>query len=607
MSALLRTVFPRVASISPSSATSWRRTATLSRSPKPFTISNALRRSYASSHSHHDSHHHHDSHDKSDTAGRHDPEYEGRNQLYILFAVAALGPVFWKLTESDSTAKAAVKTLAAAVTPSSSKTPAETPKPAAPPVKLAPQKVVPEVTYVLVGAGTASFHAMQAIKEKEPDANILIIGEESHAPYERPPLSKELWFNTVNKNDLKFKDWQGNERNVFFFPPESYQLVEPAQIESILSTPVHDASKVRWIKNAKVSALDVDEQVVELDIGRKIKYKKILIATGGVPKSLPNAKALPADVQRKVTTYRGIDDFKKLHNIAEGDKTIVVIGGGFLGSELAAGLAQKGKGSKLKVVQVFPEEGNMGQIFPKYLTKWTTEKMRKEGVDVRPKVQVDSFEADKGKVAVVLNDKSKVVADHVVVAVGIKPSVDLAEDAGLELDEKRGGILVNAELEARGNVFAAGDCTSYHDIALGRRRVEHYDHAVASGRRAGQNMVGEKKPYNHQPMFWSDLGPEISYEAVGNIDANSPTVGVWAKGNDKVKLNADALPASQKDGKLDEQYGKGVVFYMDRKKKIVGILMWNLLGKVDVARSIIKQGKTYTDINDLVTLFNVHQ
>ena len=162
------------------------------------------------------------------------------------------------------------------------------------------------------------------------------------------------------------------------------------------------------------------------------------------------------------------------------------------------------------------------------------------------------------------------------------PNTSLAKASGLEIDPKIDGVVVNAELEARTNVFAAGDVTSYHDVALGRRRVEHYDHAYMSGRHAGLNMTGEHKPYNHQSMFWSNIGPDVNFEAVGIIDSSLPTVSIWNK----------SQTSNIKPG--DEDYDQGVVYYL-REKKVVGVLLWNLFGQLDNARKIVQSQKFITE------------
>lgn len=124
-------------------------------------------------------------------------------------------------------------------------------------------------------------------------------------------------------------------------------------------------------------------------------------------------------------------------------------------------------------------------------------------------------------------------ADQVVVAIGVEANTEFAKDSSLEVDPEQGGFLVNAELEARSNLWVAGDAACFYDVKLGRRRIEHHDHAVISGRLAGENMTGARKPYLHQSMFWSDLGPEVGFEAIGIIDSSLETVGVFAKATEQ--------------------------------------------------------------------------
>ncbi|PIO36682.1 hypothetical protein AB205_0159270 [Aquarana catesbeiana] len=182
---------------------------------------------------------------------------------------------------------------------------------------------------------------------------------------------------------------------------------------------------------------------------------------------------------------------------------------------------------------MFPESGNMGKVLPEYLSHWTTEKVKREGVNVLTDAVVKSVCYRDGKLHIHLKDGRQVQTDHIVAAVGLEPNTELAKSGGLELDGDFGGYRVNAELQARNNVWVAGDAACFYDIKLGRRRVEHHDHAVVSGRLAGENMTGVAKPYWHQSMFWSDLGPEVGYEAIGIVDSALPTVGVFAKATEK--------------------------------------------------------------------------
>ncbi len=159
-----------------------------------------------------------------------------------------------------------------------------------------------------------------------------------------------------------------------------------------------------------------------------------------------------------------------------------------------------------------------------------------EGVQIIPGAHVKKAVLDNEKLLITLesnnNDKNEakwVVADHVVVAIGIQPNIELGTASELEVDSKLGGFLVNAELQARNSIWVAGDAACFYDTRLGRRRVEHHDHAVVTGRLAGENMSGSSKSYTHQSMFWSDLGSKIGFEAIGIIDSSLKTLGVFAQ------------------------------------------------------------------------------
>ena len=162
------------------------------------------------------------------------------------------------------------------------------------------------------------------------------------------------------------------------------------------------------------------------------------------------------------------------------------------------------------------------------------------GVTVIPKANISEAQLNDDRIAITLESLSQtegpkakwIIADHVVVAVGLEANVQLASKSGFEIDSKLGGYVVNAELQARNGVWAAGDAACFYDTKLGRRRVEHHDHAVVSGRLAGENMTGAGKPYWHQSMFWSDLGPKIGFEAIGLVDSSLQTVGLFSKADE---------------------------------------------------------------------------
>jgi len=497
----------------------------------------------------------------------------------------------------------------------------EVPPTAAAAAPVASLELPTHVPYLLIGAGTSSFAAFRAIKSRDPKAKILVIGEETHSPYMRPPLSKELWFSEDPDvgEKLRFKQWNGKERSLFFESDEFY--CNPADLND------KENGGVAVVRGHKVVKLDVVGRKALLDNGMTVTYDKCLIATGGRPKNLPTLSNAPDNVKEHVTLFRNIDDFRRLEAVSRKVQSITIVGGGFLGSELACALGRKAKSNGLEVVQVFPEEGNMGRVLPKYLSQWTTDKVKAEGVQVLPNSQVTKAALDGDKIVLSLQNGQEIKTDHVVVAVGLDANTDLAATSGLEIDPDFGGFRVNAELEARSNVYVAGDAACFYDVKLGRRRVEHHDHAVVSGRLAGENMTGAGKPYWHQSMFWSDLGPQVGYEAIGVVDAALETIAVFAKSTAAdtpkavVEATGEGVRSETENAATEvsplkgaavlhapvqgEEYGKGVIFYT-RNDVVVGLVLWNVFNKIPVARRILREGLTTDKLTEAAKLFDLH-
>ncbi|KAL0994200.1 hypothetical protein UPYG_G00119150 [Umbra pygmaea] len=487
----------------------------------------------------------------------------------------------------------------------------------------APVEFPSHAPYLLIGGGTASFAAARSIRARDPGARVLIITEESELPYMRPPLSKELWFSDDSSvvDTLRFKQWNGKERSIYFQPPSFY--VSPPDLEKV------ENGGVAVLTGKKVVHMDVRGNKVTLSDNTEISYDKCLIATGGVPRNLQVIERAGEEVKMRTTLFRKIEDFKALDKVSRDTKSITIIGGGFLGSELACALGRRSADSDLEVIQMFPEKGNMGKVLPEYLSNWTTTKVKSEGVRVITEALVKNVNYTDGKLEIKLKDGRIVKTDHIVAAVGLEPSVELAKSAGLEVDSDFGGYRVNAELQARSNIWVAGDAACFYDIRLGRRRVEHHDHAVVSGRLAGENMTGANKPYWHQSMFWSDLGPDVGYEAIGIVDSSLPTVGVFAKATAKdtpkaateksgtgirsesetegtASSTVASTPPPSPEPQQKDDYGKGVIFYL-RDKVVVGIILWNVFNRMPIARKIIKDGEEHADLNEVAKLFNIHQ
>jgi programmed cell death 8 (apoptosis-inducing factor) len=272
------------------------------------------------------------------------------------------------------------------------------------------------------------------------------------------------------------------------------------------------------------------------------------------------------------------------------------------------------------------------------------------GIDIRPnssiasisktaddRVEIKLRRTDDSTESAGTQEDSSVVVDHVLVAIGAAPNVGLvsAEDLDRTSDFGAGGVKVDEHLHFGKNIFGAGDVISFPDKALDlQRRVEHYDHALASGKLAGLNMAEDSEPqaYNSLSMFWSDLGPKIGYEAVGLVDSSLTTVGIWAKGEaestpekaslDPTDVRTESIgqtssrseePAPSSPAKPGNdaaspapEYRKGLVLYV-KDRKIVGILMFNLFNRISLARSVIKQRMTTEHLQDIVDIFNINE
>ncbi|KFB39483.1 AGAP008044-PA-like protein [Anopheles sinensis] len=512
----------------------------------------------------------------------------------------------------------------------------EKPSPQKGPYPLSSKDLPKHVPYLLIGGGTACIAAFRSIRGHDPKAKVLMITNELEMPYMRPPLSKELWFSPSESEPLKFRQWNGGERSIFFEPNDYY--IDPAKLSDAPNGGIAVA------RGYEVQRLDVTKRKAILTDGTEIEYDKCLLAPGARPKNLPVFESAPLAVREKVTLFRSVRDFQRLtEKLGDGHK-VAIIGGGFLGSELACALSKSEQTSKknIEVFQLFNESGNMAKVLPEYLSHWTTERLREEGIKMWPKTQVKAAEMQGKQVKLTLLDDSVLLVDHVIVAVGSEPNTNLAKTSGLEVDGNMGGFVVDAELRARSNVYVAGDAACFYDTKFGRRRLEHHDHAIVTGRLAGENMVGLNKPYTQQSMFWSDLGPKISFEAVGLVDSALPTRAVFAIrsvedltravagatiGNDSAKLQAanangeikSVTPAeggSKSEGadnnrtqevseKEEDGFNKGVVFYL-RENKVVGVLMWNVFNKLGIARKIVDQCTEWDDLNEVAKLFHLH-
>jgi len=373
--------------------------------------------------------------------------------------------------------------------------------------------------YLIVGGGMTADAACRGIRERDPDGSIGLVGEERHPPYNRPPLSKGLW--------------KGKDENSIWR--------ETAALE------------VEFHLGRRVVALDLSECRATDDQGEIYSYERLLLATGGRPRRL----AIGGD---DVVYFRTLDDYRRLSQAEAGH--VVVIGGGFIGSEIAAALASNG----WRVSLVFPEDGIGSRLFPPELAAFLVDFYRSRGVQVLPGETVTGVDRLGGGIEVLTGSGALPEASCVVAGLGIEPSVDLAVAAGLPTAN---GIMVDdrGRVAGREDVFAAGDVARFPAKLLATDlRVEHEDHANSHGAHVGRNMAGADEPYDHLPFFYSDLF-DLGYEAVGEVDSRHSTLVEWVEPN-----------------------RKGVVSYLDREGRPRGFLLWDVWGKVDAARQLIRSG-----------------
>jgi 3-phenylpropionate/trans-cinnamate dioxygenase ferredoxin reductase component len=370
--------------------------------------------------------------------------------------------------------------------------------------------------YLIVGGGMTADAAVKGIRERDLDGSILLVGAEQQPPYARPPLTKGLWFGADEA-----KIWRGTREA---------------------------GADLRL--GRRIVEVDLDARRATDDAGEEYRWEKLLLATGGRPRTIPGAEG--------VIYYRTLEDYRTVRSQVHEGARAVVIGGGFIGSELAAALSA----NHCRVTMIFPEPGIASRVLPAQLSAYVTGEYRKRGIEVLTAETVEAVHAH----SVTTGSARTIEADIVVAGLGLEPATELGEGAGLPVEN---GIVVDelGRVGGRDDVFAAGDVASFPVPALGRRfRVEHEDHAKSHGRAVGANMAGAGLPYDHVPFFYSDMF-DLGYEAVGEVDSRLETLEVW-----------------------QEQNRKGIVAFLDDERRPRGFLFWNVWDHVERGRELIRAG-----------------
>ena len=377
--------------------------------------------------------------------------------------------------------------------------------------------------YLIIGGGMTAAAAVDGIREVDSTGGIGLISAELDAPYDRPPLSKGLW-----KGKPLDSIWRKTENK---------------------GVTVHLGRSVNEIVPQQKRVVD--------NKGDAFTYGKLLMATGGRPRRL-------AFGDDQIVYFRTLSDYRRVRALSETGHRFAVIGGGFIGSEIAAALALNGK----EVVMIFPGKDIGDRVFPRPLARYVSNFYKHKGVEVLAEEKIIGLETRGNQHALRTSTNREIIVDSVVAGVGLEPNVELAKAAGLEVEN---GIIVDEFLRSsQPDIHAAGDVAAFFNPALGTRlRVEHEDNANSMGKLAGRNMAGKTEPYHHLPFFYSDMF-DLGYEAVGEVDSRLETVVDWKRPNEE-----------------------GVLYYL-QNGRVRGVLLWNVWEQVEAARQLIAEPGPFT-------------
>ena len=323
----------------------------------------------------------------------------------------------------------------------------------------------------------ASAHCAAELRRRGAEGSILLVGREPEPPYERPPLSKEYLRGESRRSDA------------YVNPPDWY-----------------GENDVELAIGRNVMSLEAAQRTAKLQGGEEIAFGKALLATG----AMVNLLRVEGAENEGIHYLRAFGNSDAIRADAESAEHVVLIGGSYIGTEVAASLTAKGA----KCTIVMMEDVALSRTFGAGAGRWFQDLLESKGVEVLGGEELEAFEGDGRVTAVVTKSGRSVECDAVVVGAGVRPDAMLAQRAGLEVDD---GVVCDSKLETSAEgVFAAGDCCSYDSVVHGRRlRVEHWDVAMQQGLATAGNMLGDGRDYDVVPYFFSDLADWASLEYVG--------------------------------------------------------------------------------------------
>jgi 3-phenylpropionate/trans-cinnamate dioxygenase ferredoxin reductase component len=360
--------------------------------------------------------------------------------------------------------------------------------------------------FLLIGGGLASGHCAAELRKRGADGSILLVGREPEPPYERPPLSKEYLRGEASREDA---------------------YVNPASW--------YEENEVELMSGVNVMSLDADDRAVTLQGGERVGFEKALLGTGAVV----NILRVEGAENEGIHYLRAFGNSDAIRADAEAAEHVVLIGGSYIGTEVAASLTAKG----VKCTILMMEDVTLSRTFGEDAGRWFQETIEGHGITVHGGEELEAFEGDGRVRSVVTKSGLAIECDTVIVGAGVRPDTMLAERAGLAVEN---GITCDSKLQTTlQGVYAAGDCCSYGSVVHDRRlRVEHWDVAMQQGMHVAKNMLGEGADYDVVPYFFSDLADWASLEYIG--PAQEWEREIWRGDRDAGKFSVWYL----KDGKV---------------------------------------------------------
>lgn len=338
---------------------------------------------------------------------------------------------------------------------------------------------------VILGAGQAGAQTIISLRQGGFEGQISLVGDEPELPYQRPPLSKKFLSGEMDVERLYFR-----------------------------TTKYYEDENVSLYLGRRAEKLDRDSKTVTLDDGQTLTYSKLMLSLGSRPRPLP----LDGADCKNVFAVRSIADIDAMKPLFEKGKRLVIIGGGYIGLETAA-IAQK-MGLEVTVVEAMDRV--LARVTDAQISEFYQRLHTEEGVSIKTGTGVEGFNFSDTVTGVKLADSSELPADIVVVGIGILPNVEMAQDAGLEIDN---GIVVNEFAQTSDpDIYSGGDCTQHPNALLKRKlRLESVQNAIEQAKAAAAHMLGQASAYTEIPWFWSDQY-DVKLQTVGLSGDHDRTV-----------------------------------------------------------------------------------